>query len=63
MNKYKELQIQLEKLKRLNTSLNNDSDYFSFLFNELEDANLVPGEQDDLESKLKLYKNSEQIKS
>lgn len=63
LNKYKELQIQLEKLKRLNTSLNNDSDYFSFLFNELEDANLVPGEQDDLESKLKLYKNSEQIKS
>ncbi|MFL2619815.1 MAG: hypothetical protein ACJ0O0_01295, partial [Flavobacteriaceae bacterium] len=34
-----------------------------FLLNELEDANLVPGEQDDLESKLKLYKNSEQIKS
>ena len=63
LNKYKELQIQLEKLRRLNTSLNNDSDYFSFLFNELEDANLVPGEQDDLESKLKLYKNSEQIKS
>lgn len=63
LNKYKELQIQLEKLERLNTSLNNDSDYFSFLFNELEDANLVPGEQDDLESKLKLYKNSEQIKS
>ena len=63
LNKYKELQIQLEKLKRLNTSLNNDSDYFSFLFNELEDANLVPGEQDDLEIKLKLYKNSEQIKS
>ena len=63
LNKYKELQIQLEKLKRLNTSLNNDSDYFSFLFNELEDANLVLGEQDDLESKLKLYKNSEQIKS
>ena len=63
LNKYKELQIQLEKLKRLNTSLNNDSDYFSFLFNELEDANLVPGEQDDLESKLKLYNNSEQIKS
>ena len=63
LNKFKELQIQLEKLKRLNTSLNNDSDYFSFLFNELEDANLVPGEQDDLESKLKLYKNSEQIKS
>ena len=63
LNKYKELQIQLEKLKRLNTSLNNDSDYFSFLFNELEDANLVPGEQDDLESKLNLYKNSEQIKS
>ena len=63
LNKYKELQIQLEKLKRLNTSLNNDSDYFSFLFNELEDANLVPGEQDDLESKQKLYKNSEQIKS
>ena len=54
---------QLEKLKRLNTSLNNDNDYFLYLYNELEDANLIEGEQEEIENKFKLLKNAENINS
>lgn len=54
---------QLEKLKRLNTSLNNDNDYFLYLYNELEDANLIEGEQEEIENKLRLLKNAENINS
>ena len=54
---------QLEKLKRLNTSLNNDNDYFLYLYNELEDANLIEGEQEEIENKLRLFKNAENINS
>ena len=54
---------QLEKLKRLNTSLNNDNDYFLYLYNELEDAKLIEGEQEDIENKFRLLKNAENINS
>ena len=54
---------QLEKLKRLNTSLNNDNDYFMYLYNELEDANLIEGEQEEIENKFRLLKNAENINS
>ena len=54
---------QLEKLKRLNTSLNNDNDYFLYLYNELEDANLIKGEQEEIENKFRLLKNAENINS
>ena len=53
---------ELEKLNRLNKSLSNDKDYFTYLHKELDDANLISGEQEKIESKLKLAKNSEQIK-
>ena len=54
---------QLEKLKRLNTSLNNDNDYFLYLYNELEDANLIEGEQEEIENKFRFLKNAENINS
>lgn len=54
---------QLEKLKRLNTSLNNDNDYFLYLYNELDDANLIEGEQEEIENKFRLLKNAENINS
>ena len=54
---------QLEKLKRLNTSLNNDNDYFLYLYNELEDAKLIEGEQEEIENKFRLLKNAENINS
>ena len=60
---YRELKIELDKLTRLNTSLQNDNDYLLYLYNELSDVNLVSDEQDIIENKLKLYKNSEELKS
>jgi len=60
---YKELNLELEKLNRLNTSLQNDYDYNLFLLNELLSAKLKNGEQLDLEKNLKVFKNSEEILS
>ena len=58
---YKELNIELEKLNRLNVSLQNDFDYNSFLLDELLSAKLIIGEQVDLERNIKILKNSEEI--
>ncbi len=58
---HKELNLELEKLNRLNTSLQNDYDYNLFLLNELLAAKLKNGEQVDLEKNLKIFKNSEEI--
>ena len=58
---HKELNLELEKLNRLNTSLQNDYDYNLFLLNELLSAKLKNGEQVDLEKNLKIFKNSEEI--
>jgi DNA repair protein RecN (Recombination protein N) len=55
------LNLELEKLNRLNASLQNDYDYNLFLLNELLSAKLIIGEQDDLEKNLKILKNSEEI--
>ena len=58
---YKELILELEKLNRINISLQNDYDYNLYLLNELKDAKLFLGEQKDLEENLKILKNSEEI--
>ena len=58
---YKEMNLELEKLNRLNASLQNDYDYNQFLFNELNNAKLRDGEQEELEESLKVLKNSEEI--
>ena len=63
LSNYRESKIELDKLNRLNTSLQNDNDYLLYLYNELSDVNLVSDEQDIIENKLKLYKNSEELKS
>ena len=58
---YKEMNLELEKLNRLNASLQNDYDYNQFLFNELNNAKLRDGEQEELEESLKVLKNSKEI--
>ena len=63
LSNYRESKVELDKLNRLNTSLQNDNDYLLYLYNELSDVNLVSDEQDIIENKLKLYKNSEELKS
>ena len=60
---YKEQCLELEKLDRLNISLKNDNDYNTYVLNELLDAKLVLGEQEELESNLLMLKNSEEIRN
>jgi len=61
LSHFNELKIQLDKLERLNVSLQNDFDYNNFLFNELKNAKLSENEQFDLEKNLKILKNYEAI--
>ena len=58
---FKELNNELEKLNRLNVSLQNDYDYNHFLLNELLSTELYIDEQNNLEENLKALKNSEEI--
>ncbi len=54
---------QLAKLKEQEQKAKADSDYFQFLYNEIEECNLVPGEQALMESELEILTNSEEIKA
>tara|TARA_B110000914_G_scaffold155598_1_gene136744 strand:- start:19661 stop:21313 length:1653 start_codon:yes stop_codon:yes gene_type:complete len=60
---YKEKCLELEKLDRLNISLKNDHEYNLYVLNELLNAKLVLGEQEELESNLIMLKNSEEIRT
>ena len=60
---YKEQSLELEKLNRLNISLKNDYDYNLYILNELLNSKLVLREQEEIESKLKMLKNSEEIRT
>ncbi len=55
-NKLKEL---IEKENKLKT----DQDYFKFQFDELENAQLIEGEQESIENELEILNHSEEIKS
>lgn len=53
---------ELAALKQLQQNASAVQDYNSFLFNELEDANLRENELEELETELKLLNNAEDIK-
>jgi len=55
----KEFAIKTEQERKSQT----DSDYYGFLFNELEQANLIETEQKDLEQELEVLTHVEQIKT
>ncbi len=70
VKEYKELYVTFGKLKITldnkiaeNDRLVKDVDYFQFQFNELNEANLVQGEQTELEQKLAALNNAEAIRS
>jgi len=52
---YDELLLKQEQAKR-------DEDYFSFQFNELEDAKLAAGEEESIENELSVLAHTEEIK-
>ena len=61
-NRYREVSRKLEELKEQQTKANQEQDYNQFLFDELSELSLVPGELENLEAELKLLSNAEKIK-
>ncbi len=62
-SEYHLLQKQLEELKHKSEKANADLDYFQFQFNQLEEAGLKVGEQEELEAELEVLTHVEEIKS
>jgi DNA repair protein RecN (Recombination protein N) len=63
---YKQYQHLLKEQGRLQAVAQSelgDADYLQFLFDELEEAKLVPGEQEELEQDLEKMENSELIQA
>ncbi len=60
---YTRLQKQLKALNEEQTAFTREKDYYTFLFNELEEANLQENELEEAEAALKLLNNAEQVKS
>jgi DNA repair protein RecN (Recombination protein N) len=54
---------ELQQLLREKSNFNKELDYFQFLFNELNEANLKENELEDLDNELMLLSNAEGIKT
>ena len=61
--KYLKLKKELNGLLIAEKKSNADKDYFTFLYEELKDANLVENEQYEIESEVEILNNAEEIKS
>jgi DNA repair protein RecN (Recombination protein N) len=59
---FKLLEAELLDLQSKEEQSKKEEDYFKFQFNELEEANLVAGEQEKMEQELEILNNSESIK-
>lgn len=60
---WKELQSELNGLKRLAEKKSDELDYIRFQFQQLSEANLVDGEQEELEQEQETLSHAEEIKS
>ncbi|MEL7005088.1 MAG: DNA repair protein RecN, partial [Bacteroidota bacterium] len=59
---YKNAEKKLSLLKAENEEIMKEADYNNFILNELVDANLVAGEQEELEASQSILENAEDIK-
>ena len=59
----KNIERNLNLLREKEQQAKADQDYYDFLFNELEDASLQAGEQEEKEEELEIQNHSESIKS
>ncbi|GAB4281468.1 MAG: DNA repair protein RecN [Marinilabiliales bacterium] len=62
-NNYKRLSKTLEQLEIQVKEYKSNLDYYEFQFKQLNQANLIPDEQENLESELKELTHAEEIKS
>lgn len=60
---YEKLKHLLIRLKEEQEKAKKDQDYFQFLYDELDKANLKNDEQEELEKELEVLNNSEEIKT
>jgi len=60
---YIQLERSLEKLIEIEKKAKADKDYYEFQFNELDQAQLIDGEQEDIERELEILNNAEEIKT
>src|SRR5690554_5254833 len=60
---YVKLQKKLEELRSKNDKEKSDLDYWQFQLNQLEEAQLIEGELDELEAELKKLTHAEEIKT
>ncbi|MEA3503678.1 MAG: DNA repair protein RecN [Bacteroidota bacterium] len=60
---YQLLKVVLDELIERNSQAKVDHDYYQFLFDELESANLNEGEQEQIEEELEIQNHAESIKS
>lgn len=61
-SQYRKLGKQLAELKQKSEKANSDLDYFQFQFDQLEEAGLKAGEQEELEAELETLSHAEEIK-
>ncbi|HXS59124.1 MAG TPA: DNA repair protein RecN [Hanamia sp.] len=61
--KYKSVLNELEKLKEEQASANKELDYNQFLFDELEQANFLENELENIDAEIKILSHAEHIKS
>ncbi|MCF8231205.1 MAG: DNA repair protein RecN [Bacteroidales bacterium] len=60
---YQNMQARLNELEERESQAKADQDYYQFLFDELEKADLKQGEQQEIENELELQNHAETIKS
>lgn len=61
LNQFKKLQLQINQLKEQQIQSIKDQDYNAFLLDELVEANLKNGEQEELESQFEVLNNVEKV--
>lgn len=62
-NTWKQLRIRLDSLLEKDAQIKQELDFLQFLYQELDDANLVEGELQEIEQNLEIQNHAEAIKS
>lgn len=60
---YTDLKSEYKRLKELAEKESADYDYFQFQFNQIDEANLIEGEQEEMEGELEKLNHAEEIKT
>ena len=62
INQFRSLKKELDDLLQIQEQAKRDEDYFSFQYNELDEAKLTAGEEESVENELSVLTHAEEIK-